>query len=229
MNSGASFSTETDKIMPPFIPGLLLAERFYREAVRPILDAEFPGLPHAAGLIGSGSEVLGFDTPVSCDHHWGPRVQLFLSEHDHPRNAQSMRDRLSQYLPQSFLGWPTSFTQPNSEDHGVQLLVATSSGPINHRVEVLTPRKFFLDYLDFDLCNELSHLDWLTFPSQKLRTVRAGAVFHDAVGLNEILERFVWYPRDNGSTNWRQAGSELARRSTLWAVPGKSETRSARR
>ena len=28
--------------VPDFIPGLTLAERFYREAVRPILDSRFP-------------------------------------------------------------------------------------------------------------------------------------------------------------------------------------------
>ena len=61
-----------------FIPGLELAGRFYREAVRPILDDAFPGLAHAAALIGSGSEVLGFDTAMSADHHWGPRAMLFL-------------------------------------------------------------------------------------------------------------------------------------------------------
>jgi hypothetical protein len=31
---------------------LVLAERFYREAVRPLLGAEFPGLSHSAALIG---------------------------------------------------------------------------------------------------------------------------------------------------------------------------------
>ena len=30
--------------VPPFIPGLKLAEGFYREAVAPILAARFPGM-----------------------------------------------------------------------------------------------------------------------------------------------------------------------------------------
>ena len=47
---------------PTFIPHLELARRFYWEAVRPALDAEFPGLKHSAALIGTDSEVLGFDT-----------------------------------------------------------------------------------------------------------------------------------------------------------------------
>ncbi len=48
--------------MAGFVPGLRLAGEFYAEAVRPLLDAEFPGLRYAAALLGPGSEVLGFDT-----------------------------------------------------------------------------------------------------------------------------------------------------------------------
>jgi hypothetical protein len=51
---------------PSFIPGLEFARRFYWEAVRPILDIDFPDLRHSAALIDTGSEVLGFDTPMSC-------------------------------------------------------------------------------------------------------------------------------------------------------------------
>lgn len=58
----------------PFMPGLELSRRFYREAVRPILDAEFPGLVHSAARIGGGSEVLALDTRRSADHEWGPRL-----------------------------------------------------------------------------------------------------------------------------------------------------------
>jgi hypothetical protein len=55
--------------MPKFIPGLKLCELFYRQAVKPVLDADFPQVQHAAALIGHGSEVLDFDTPLSTDHH----------------------------------------------------------------------------------------------------------------------------------------------------------------
>ncbi|MEX2285148.1 MAG: DUF4037 domain-containing protein [Gemmatimonadota bacterium] len=180
---------------PGFVPGLKLAERFYREAVRPILDAQFSGLRHSAALIGSGSEVLGFDTPVSSDHHWGPRVLLFLDEADHTRFAQPVRESLRQCLPHDFLGWPTNFAEPDPLDHGTQLLEATTSGPVNHRVDVLTLRGFFHAYLGFDLRDELAPVDWLTFPSQKLRTIVGGSVFHDDLGLEDVRAGFVWYPR----------------------------------
>nr|WP_309505012.1 hypothetical protein [Streptomyces sp. KM273126] len=64
--------------MPAFIPGLELSRRFYTEAVRPLLEEVAPATPHSAARIGSGSEVLGYDTARSTDHEWGPRLQLFL-------------------------------------------------------------------------------------------------------------------------------------------------------
>ncbi len=33
---------------PSFIPGIQLCRRFYWEAVRPLLDGEFPDLRHSA-------------------------------------------------------------------------------------------------------------------------------------------------------------------------------------
>ena len=68
------------RVAPMFIPGLDLARLFYTEAVRPLLDQECPGLAHSAALIGSGSEVLGFDSLRSTDHNWGPRLQIFLPD-----------------------------------------------------------------------------------------------------------------------------------------------------
>ncbi|MDE0312275.1 MAG: hypothetical protein OXI52_08420, partial [Caldilineaceae bacterium] len=61
-----------------YISGMELSRRFYWEAVRPVLERSFCGLPHAAALIGAGSETLGFDDEMSTDHGWGPRLQLFL-------------------------------------------------------------------------------------------------------------------------------------------------------
>jgi len=72
-----------DKIMNlPFINGLDLCEQFFQEAVRPLLDHHFPNLRYAAGRLEGGSDVLGFDTPLSRDHDWGPRCTIFLTETD---------------------------------------------------------------------------------------------------------------------------------------------------
>ena len=62
----------------PFIKGLKLGEIFYEEAVKPILATHFPRLGYSAARLDAGSDVLGFDTPQSMDHDWGPKFTLFL-------------------------------------------------------------------------------------------------------------------------------------------------------
>ncbi len=78
--------------MSNFIPGLELGSLFYLEAVKPVLDTFFERMQYSAALIGSGSEILGFDTEMSTDHHWGPRVMLFLKEDDHNLFLVSQRE-----------------------------------------------------------------------------------------------------------------------------------------
>jgi len=56
--------------------GLTLARRFYHAELAPRLA----DVPHAAALLGRGSEVLGFDDAISRDHDFGARVQIFLPE-----------------------------------------------------------------------------------------------------------------------------------------------------
>ncbi|OIO22581.1 hypothetical protein AUJ65_05865 [Candidatus Micrarchaeota archaeon CG1_02_51_15] len=63
-----------------FIKGKKLSELFFKEIVEPILKEHYPNLKYSAGLLGPGSDVLGFDTPRSTDHDWGPRLVLFLEK-----------------------------------------------------------------------------------------------------------------------------------------------------
>ncbi len=198
--------------MPEFVKGLELSRRFFEEAVRPVLASEFPALPYAAGLIGTGSEVLGFDTEMSADHCWGPRVDLFVGEADYERVHGAVGETLRRRLPHSFRGYPTSFTEPDPNDNGTQHLEARDAGPVDHRVRVFTARAFFLDYLAFDVSREMEPADWLTFPEQKLRTIKSGGVFHDRVGLEELRRRFDYYPRDvwlyQLASAWARVGQE---------------------
>lgn len=198
--------------MSDFIPGLRLGQLFYLEAVKPVLNALFPALQFSAALIGSGSEVLGFDTEMSTDHHWGPRVMLFLKEDVYHHSHQAIDEALRDELPARFHGYSTNFTLPDPADNNTQLLQEVDSGPINHRVEILTIRSFFLDYLNFDLAESIEPADWLTFPEQKLRTLTAGEVYHDGLGLQFVRERFNYYPRDVWlyllASGWNRIGQE---------------------
>jgi hypothetical protein len=198
--------------MTAFVPGLELARRFYFEAVRPALDADFPGLRHSAALIGPGSEVLGFDTEMSTDHHWGPRAMLFLPEEDFAHSKATLTEALRWKLPHSFLGYPTNFSAPDPNDKGVQLMAATENGPVNHRVECMTIAGFIRYYIEFDIAATPEPADWLSFGEQKLRSIVAGAVFHDDLGLADVRARFAYYPRDVWlymlAAGWARIGQE---------------------
>src|SRR5262245_33249932 len=106
--------------MPEFIPGLKLGEAFFHEAVKPIIEQHFPDLQYSAALIGSGSEILGFDTVMSSDHHWGPRAMLFLSEADFAERRDPLHEAFATQLPYSFRGYSTHYSAPDPNDNGVQ-------------------------------------------------------------------------------------------------------------
>jgi hypothetical protein len=196
----------------PFQPGAKLCQQFYWRCVRPILDTHLPGLPHAAALLDSGSEVLGFDDAMSTDHHWGPRVLLFLNQNDHRDYAPAIHDTLALELPTEFEGYPTNFTAPDPEDNGTQLLAPLAQGPVNHRVPCHTFQGFMAEYLNLDIEQPIEPVDWLTFSEQRLLTLTAGPVFYDAVGLNEDRARFNYYPQDVWlyllAAGWSRVGQE---------------------
>ncbi len=201
--------------MMEFVKGLELSRQFYWQAVRPVLNDSFPGLPHSAALIGAGSEVLGFDTQMSTDHHWGPRVMLFLAENDFLNYAEPMSQTLAKRLPFSFLGYPTNFTPPNEQDNGVRLLQTIEKGPVAHRVEVFTIARFFKAYLGLDPTQEINLLDWLTFEEQRLLGVTAGEVYFDGLGpgeLEAVRAKFAYYPHDIWlyllAAQWMKIGQE---------------------
>lgn len=196
----------------PPLSGLELSEAFYWKAVRPLLALYFPDLPHSAALIGSGSEILGFDDAMSTDHHFGPRVMLFLRCEDHARHADALRTMLAHQLPHTFYGYPTNFSAPAPNDNGVQLLQPVESGPVNHRVEIFTVRGFLNGYLGIDPDAPLTPADWLVLPQQKLRTTVGGAVYYDVIGFEAVRQRFAWYPHDLWlyllAAGWARIGQE---------------------
>lgn len=198
--------------MPEFIPARELARRYYLEAVRPILDAGYPGLAHSAGLLGPGSEVLGFDTEMSADHGWGPRVAVYLSEPDHARLADELRAALGNELPFTFRGWPTHFEEV-PDDPGTVVPRLAGVRPINHRVQVTTLQGFVRAYIGVDLDREPAVLDWLAIPEQHLRSLADGAVYHDGLNVLEPMRaKLAYYPHGVWlyllSAQWQRIGQE---------------------
>ena len=199
----------SDRELPPFVPGLDLSERFFRTAVQPLLERHFPRLRYAAGHLGRGSDVLGFDTPQSRDHHWGPKITLFLEEAGWRACADAISRVMGDELPFTVDGYPTHFDSP---DYDGGFLAFTDRRPISHGVTVTTIARFTADYLGVDATAGIDEHAWLAIPSQRLRTIRSGGVFHDGLGLGAVRERLHWYPRDiwlyRLANQWRRIDQE---------------------
>jgi len=175
-----------------FVPGLELARLFHAEAVAPVLAAALDGAPYSAALIGGGSEVQGFDTVRSTDHAWGPRLRVFLGTEDFRVRAADLDALMESELPQEFRGYPVRFACPGGT-------------PARHWVHLADTRAYFGDALGEEFGDASgaepaagpSVSAWLRTPTQLLRELTGGAVFHDGTGLlGRYRRELAWYPDD---------------------------------
>jgi hypothetical protein len=180
--------------VPKFIPGLKLSELYYTQCVEPIIKSKFPHLKYSAGLIGTGSEILGYDDAQSRDHNWGLRLIIFLAENGFDEIKERLDRQLRKTLPHEFMGYSTSFSKP--DERGVRLSASKTSGEVDHFIVFSTMRSFFKEYLSIDPNQKLEAITWLTLPQQKLLTLVRGRIFHDDLGLGTIIRKFEYYPRN---------------------------------
>lgn len=181
--------------MAKFIPGLKLSKLYYKKEVKPILDKEFPRLIYSAGLFGWGSEVFGYDTEISRDHHWGPRVLLFLHQADYQRLKDKISKKLSENLPYTFMGYSTNFSDPDKDK--VRHFIDIDSGSVNHMIQIFTIKSFWESRLGFNPSQNITTVDWLTSPQQRLLEIVSGEVFFDGLKkLEKMRKKFTYYPKD---------------------------------
>jgi hypothetical protein len=177
--------------MPDFVPGRELSGAFYGEVVGPLLA----DVPHSSALLGTGSDVLGFDTPRSTDHGWGPRLLVFVA----PERVTAVRRILDEGLPAEFRGWPTWF--------------GWDDVPVSHHVQVATLRDWLLERLGFDPREGVDLREWLRTPQEILLEVTSGAVYRDdADELASVRDALAWYPDDAWlwllACQWRRIDQE---------------------
>nr|WP_202869001.1 DUF4037 domain-containing protein [Kribbella antibiotica] len=164
-----------------------LSAAFYDDVIRPVV-----AVPHAAGLLGWGSDVLGYDTERSMDHGWGPRLQIFVDD------PAPVRDAVERALPDTYDGHPVRIGWDTQE-------------PIHH-ITVTTLGDWLVDLLGFDASAGISTADWLITPQQKLLGVVAGPVYADDGRLAQIRQQLDWYPDDiwrwSLGCQWARIGQE---------------------
>jgi Domain of unknown function (DUF4037) len=158
--------------MRAFVPGRELSRAFYAEVVGPLLGET----PHSAAFVGTGSDVLGFDTESSTDHGWGPRMHVFVGAGDVVR----LRSAVDAGLPDEFGGWPVRY--------------GWDSTPVSAHVVVTTLDEWLPAHLGFDPRRGISTSDWLSTPQQILLEATSGPTFHDGLGeLEPVREALAWY------------------------------------
>ena len=121
----------------PFVKGMILTERLYHEGVKPVMARRFSGLRYTAARLGRGSDTLGYDTPLSMDHGWGPTVEVYLSAEDHPQYVEPIAEMMRRELPREIAGVPAHFDSTSHETGKPERL---DCGPIEHRVRPLRSR-----------------------------------------------------------------------------------------
>lgn len=162
--------------------GLELARRYWREVGAPAMEAACPALRGrlAAGLVGEGSECLGYDDALSRDHDWGPGFCLWLTQEDFDAHGAALQGAYNA-LPREFLGFLRLRESPHSQG----------------RVGVFPIGGFYRRFLGREDPPK-TLLQWLAASDQALSVCTSGAVFEDGPGeFTQIRERLLaHYPED---------------------------------
>ena len=199
--------------MPTYIKGHDQCRDFFFEIAKPILDSHFPQLKYSAGLLGYGSDILGYDDAVSTDHMWGPRFYLFLERNDIALK-EDIRHVFSLHLPYTYKGYSVHFSEPDPNDNGVQLAAYIECGPVNPLIFFYTPEDYLREYLGSDDNTALTAIDWLSFSEHRLLALSKAEFYHDDLNFSETLKAFREYPKEVWlyllASNWSLLAEEQA-------------------
>ncbi len=162
--------------------GLELARRYSSEVVYPKFARESPDSVNlmAFGLVGAGSECLGYDDEISRDHDWGPRVCIWIPE-DLYRSKAAELQTIYESLDGGFLGFKT-------------IRRLDTRFP---RDGILSISRFYGQYIGMGHPPE-SLRDWLLCPETALASCTNGEVFTDVAGQFSSFRQALlsYFPRD---------------------------------
>ncbi len=194
------------------ISGIDLSERFFYEVVKSVIDIEFPELRYAAALLGQGSEVLGLDDEISKDHDWGLRLFLFIEESKFESLQEILNDLFKKRLPYDFLGYSTNWVYNEDKTMRPELI---DEGEVNHRIEIFSVQSYLKKYLDIETL-ELSEIDWLLLPEQRLLEFTSGKIFYnnDLGELTVARSKLHYFPDNVWKykllSQWNRISQEIA-------------------
>ena len=160
--------------------GMELSRAYFEEYGRALLD-QLPQYKEqlAAGLVGEGSECLGFDDEFSQDHDFGPGFCIWMPEALYPQAGDRIQQAYDS-LPKTYNG----FTRMQTPQGG-------------GRVGALPIEGFYRKYLGIPHAPK-DNMEWFRIPERFLATASNGQVFCDFPGtfsqIRGVLKQF--YPPD---------------------------------
>ncbi len=162
--------------------GLEISREYYKQYGLPMLEAEFSEVIDrvAAGLVGEGSECLGFDDEISRDHDFDMGFCLFVTEEDYAKFGFKLSRAYSR-LPKEFMGLERNMLSPVG----------------GNRRGVITVEDFYTRHLGAASAPDTVER-WLYTPSSSLLAASSGELFSDPLGIfSEIRKRLLLgYPED---------------------------------
>lgn len=162
--------------------GLELAEKYYEECGKPMIEKRFSVIADqtAAGLVGYGSECLGFDDGISADHDYGPSFCIWLPREVYIKYGKEMQAAYDA-LPKDFMGCAARVEEEQGKG----------------RVGALCLEDFYLEILGRDSVPGTA-AEWFSVSENALATATNGAVFADPCGKFTAIREglLAYYPRE---------------------------------
>lgn len=144
--------------------GLEICHAYYETYGIPMIQKYFPEYEKriAVGLVGPGSDCLGFDDEISRDHDWGPGFCLFVTADTYEKIGAELQRHYDE-LPKEFMGYKRLETPMGKGRVGVK------------RID-----EFYKNILNTDVYEEI---DYSAIQDFALAVASNGEVFYDPEGI----------------------------------------------
>lgn len=146
------------------IAGLALCRQYYETYQKQLLKGFEEYKPYMAfGLVGDGSECLGYDDASSHDHDFGPGFAVFIKRELYKEIGKKLQEAYEK-LPDEFLGYRRNVTRQGEK-----------------RIGVICIEDFYSFYIG---CEDVPKTDaeWLYASMDRYRAATSGEVFADHLG-----------------------------------------------
>lgn len=146
------------------LKGLEVCKKYYEIYGKPMIEEQFPEYVSriAVGLVGEGSDCMGYDDVVSRDHDWGPGFCIWLTDETY-REIGEQLTTCYENLPKEFMGYVRRSTTQGKKRHGVMKI-----------------SEFYRSLLG---ASSYEQIDWRNVDDYSLATSVNGEVFTDEEGI----------------------------------------------